>query len=221
MARPKMPLKQRNIMRQSIVDAAKGLFYESGIDAVSIRNIAKSVGVGPATIYTYFDGTYEILSHIWWDVVYQLEDALVEAAKGIDHPAGRLEAILRRYVLFAKEHAKEFQITFLTLNLPSDKVETMIPDSLQRPGFKLIYDTIAGGVKEGIFEVEDVNRSAQVTWSCIHGAISTPKQIAGFAWLSNDELVEGTLDLVFHGLLPSKVRHEFNPSDSVTNQTHE
>ena len=46
--------RERQEMRQRILDAAQQVFVEEGYEKASIRNIAERIEYSPATIYLYF-----------------------------------------------------------------------------------------------------------------------------------------------------------------------
>ncbi len=47
--------------QQAILDSAVDVIYEQGIEAVSIRQIARASGMGRSSIYTYFNNREDIL----------------------------------------------------------------------------------------------------------------------------------------------------------------
>src|SRR5689334_8977454 len=53
--------RQKEEMRQLILNAAMELFLGEGYDSVSIRRIAEKMEYSPATIYTYFPEKDDIL----------------------------------------------------------------------------------------------------------------------------------------------------------------
>jgi AcrR family transcriptional regulator len=200
MARPKMSDAQRQMMQKQITDTAKSLFYDAGIEAVSIRNIARKIGVGATTIYTYFKSSNEILSSIWWQVVYKLEAQMAQAIADVPLPADRLAILMRTYAEFAWSNEEEFRITFLTPDIPSETVVNMAPDPLDRPGFVLTFTAVKDGIADGSLTSDDPLLAAQIVWTSIHGAISTPRLVKGFQWLPHEQLVEATIEMALRSL---------------------
>ena len=49
----------------NVLDTAMRLFQESGLDAVSMREIARESGLPIATVYHYFPNKQSIVRHIW------------------------------------------------------------------------------------------------------------------------------------------------------------
>src|SRR2546427_6798677 len=53
--------REREELKQQILDAARELFVREGYENVSMRKIAEKIEYSPATIYTYFKDKDEIL----------------------------------------------------------------------------------------------------------------------------------------------------------------
>ena len=56
--------RQKEGVREEILDAARTLFVKEGYEHVSIRKIAEKVEYAPGTIYLYFHDKAEILDRI-------------------------------------------------------------------------------------------------------------------------------------------------------------
>ena len=66
--------------RELVLDAARAVFEEHGIDGASIREIAKRAGYTPGAIYTYFESKEAIYAVLLEESLDRLQ-ASVEAAK--------------------------------------------------------------------------------------------------------------------------------------------
>src|SRR5712692_10648091 len=53
--------REKEELKQEILDAARGLFVRDGYESVSMRKIAAKIEYSPGTIYTYFKDKDEIL----------------------------------------------------------------------------------------------------------------------------------------------------------------
>jgi AcrR family transcriptional regulator len=56
--------RQKEGVREEILDAARTLFVKEGYEHVSMRKIAEKVEYAPGTIYLYFRDKAEILDRI-------------------------------------------------------------------------------------------------------------------------------------------------------------
>lgn len=68
------------LSRQAILDAAKELVRDHGVDALTLRQVADRVETGPASLYAYFANRDVLLEHLL-DAAYS-EVELVEIAGG-------------------------------------------------------------------------------------------------------------------------------------------
>ncbi len=56
--------RQKESVREEILDAARTLFVKEGYEHVSIRKIAEKIEYAPGTIYLYFRDKAEILERL-------------------------------------------------------------------------------------------------------------------------------------------------------------
>ena len=92
---------------EQILSAAKQLIGERGNDAVSMREIAKSAGVAPSSIYQYFPDKNAILSAIMQGYFDQVQDMLTVVASQAesveDLPDALNQGVDLFYTMFASE----------------------------------------------------------------------------------------------------------------------
>lgn len=101
-AKPQRADAQRN--RSRIIDAARELIREKGLDATSMDEVAKRAGVGPGTLYRHFatkDELYDAAIQAWAETVNARADEAL--ASGADDRE-RLLNWLRTYVSLLTAH---------------------------------------------------------------------------------------------------------------------
>ncbi|WP_238006935.1 helix-turn-helix domain-containing protein [Dactylosporangium sp. AC04546] len=80
---PGLRERQKQLRRIAVLDAARQLFEERGVDATTIEEIAGRAMVSPATIYNYFVSKNDLLlalfEHEWSDVEVRLAKITVRA----------------------------------------------------------------------------------------------------------------------------------------------
>jgi AcrR family transcriptional regulator len=106
----------------AVVDAAKRLFAEHGVAAVSLGDIAAEVGLGRTSLYRYFPTKAHILQR-WFDLEMQpLVERSREVAAGPGAPAQRLAAWLDVQLDFLTEesHATLVEASGLPEVLPAE-----------------------------------------------------------------------------------------------------
>jgi len=58
-------IREKESLRQDILDAARELLIEEGYESVSLRRIVKKIEYSPTTIYLYFQDKAELLNNLW------------------------------------------------------------------------------------------------------------------------------------------------------------
>jgi AcrR family transcriptional regulator len=97
--------------RTRIFRAARKLFDEKGLEELSLRSVAKRVGITPMAIYRHFDSKEALVDALVLDGLAQWSarvDAL-PAAKGL----AKLEQIGEAFLDFALEEPRRFEAAFL------------------------------------------------------------------------------------------------------------
>lgn len=108
---------------QEIIQTARRLLVQQGLDAVSLRAIAREMGMTAPALYRYFSSHEELLRHVVADIFTELAShvrAAVDAA--VDNTAGELTqaevmvikmiAGCRAFRAWTLEHVPEFSMIF-------------------------------------------------------------------------------------------------------------
>ncbi|MFV0315788.1 MAG: TetR/AcrR family transcriptional regulator [Microthrixaceae bacterium] len=61
-----------------LVSAALDALRDSGYDGLTIRGVAASAGVAPATAYTYFSSREHLVTELFWRRLMEMDDPLVD-----------------------------------------------------------------------------------------------------------------------------------------------
>ena len=92
--------------KQRILDAADTLFARDGVDAVSVRDVAREAGVSKASVFYYFagkDGLYDAVLATY----YEAHKRALDAALGREGELPtRLHAVLDAYLDFISSNAR-------------------------------------------------------------------------------------------------------------------
>jgi AcrR family transcriptional regulator len=121
------PLSRRDRVRaattQEILQTARKLLVEQGAAAISLRAIAREMGMTAPALYRYFGSHEELLRHVVGDIFTDLAShvrAAIEAAAQAPGPrlpaddllAVKLIAGCREFRAWALEHVSEFDMIF-------------------------------------------------------------------------------------------------------------
>lgn len=97
------------VRRRQILDIAVHMFYETGYDGASLRDLSKQVGINKATIYHYFQSKEEILFNVIEDVGKSLLEGLVDASRG-DEPFEALKEMIHFQILYIRDNLERIKV---------------------------------------------------------------------------------------------------------------
>jgi len=196
--------------RDAILDAARQIINQQGIDALSIRGIADAIDYSPAGLYEYFGSKEEIVLA----VVGQGFDRLTRALEAVDKQLPSREYLREvglAYIHFAVRNPDFFLLMFTSLPLADLYMENGQPprdaacaaDKLQEePSFAVLYHAIERCVQEGYFAPKEgygTFEMALTAWSHVHGI--SMLRVTNFRNLLIDftEIDRASLAVLFHG----------------------
>ena len=103
-------------LRRALLDAALVVVAERGVQALSLRDLARRVGVSATAPYHHFAGKAALVTALAEDAMADLDASLAAAREGAEAagepPGGQLTAIGVAYVLFAVDHPERFRLAF-------------------------------------------------------------------------------------------------------------
>ena len=104
--------RQKQALRERILDAARRIVMREGFAALSMRKIADAIEYSPATLYLHFASRDEIAQALCAEGYAQLLETFVPLARLAD-PAERLKALGRAYVAFGVAHPETYRLIFM------------------------------------------------------------------------------------------------------------
>ncbi|HEX3378408.1 MAG TPA: TetR/AcrR family transcriptional regulator [Paraburkholderia sp.] len=104
--------RQKQALRERILDAARRIVVREGFAALSMRKIADAIEYSPATLYLHFASRDDIARALCTEGYAQLLATFVPLAQIAD-PAERLKALGRAYVAFGVEHPETYRLIFM------------------------------------------------------------------------------------------------------------
>ena len=131
-----MKTRKRNAeqTKDAILKAAQRLFAERGIDAASIRDIAKAVGVSHGLVQQYFGTRERMIAAIIRNSIKEFEKLLPEGVQGkSEHP---LESF-RRMLRTGGPQFHDFAVLIMRAELAGVEPEKMIDPESQTPAMML------------------------------------------------------------------------------------
>ena len=197
--------RQRNARGQGarltneIVAAALNLVERTGSDeAVTLRAVAREVGIAAPSIYAHFADRDAIIIAAVLQVFDELTDA-IEAGVDSGHqdPVDRLVGGCAAYVKFGLEHPARYGVLFSERRLGMQdycKPVQLSPDDkpvleFGAESFALLVQAIEDCVAAGASASTDVVADATAVWVAMHGTVTLRTALPGFPWPDPDRFV--------------------------------
>lgn len=202
--------------RARIGEAATQLYARKGLDAVTMRELAKALDCSPMGLYRYFRDRDAILAYLRADAFNRFADALETAfARGGD-PFSRARFVGRAYLDFALENPNTYRLMF-DLSQPGERQYPELAAASARANKTItrhVEDLIAAGVVFG-----DAKSVGQALWAATHGVIVL--YLAGRLPSGTDvhTLYRDTLRLTFRGARTKPTRQRRHPKLKLIRNT--
>jgi AcrR family transcriptional regulator len=156
-------------LRIELLDTAIAHLADRGVEDLSLRALAREVGVSQTAPYRHFSDKNELLAAMatrgYRDLLGKLRSAGNDADDG---PREQLLAFAHAYVDYAASNPQLFKLMFGPSVQPSDQYPELRQAS--RDTFQLVQTIIRDGLEQGIFrQAEDLAYLTNVAWSSIYG----------------------------------------------------
>lgn len=192
--------RQRESLRQEILDAARELFLAEGYDAVSMRRIADKIEYSPTTIYLYFRDKADLFVHLCEETFARLLEVHSKIAETEGDPVMMLRRGLRAYVDFGLEHPNHYRITFIVPLPPAEVAAEQGAFPTGDASFDFLRRAVTACVESGAFKPCDVETVSQGLWAVVHGITALLICHADFPWVDRDTFIDSTIGTMLDGL---------------------
>ncbi|MEM7704771.1 MAG: TetR/AcrR family transcriptional regulator [Pseudomonadota bacterium] len=184
-------------LRRAVIERAAEIIDDEGVEALSLRSIARDLGVSHSAPNRHFKSKAELLAALATEAYEQARDASIAASEACEGSAiAKLNAMGRGFLRWALDE----RALFTALNHPDVKrsADTRLLDSMR--AFQLtVRDASIAAQGEGRFPDADPKLLALFNNSVPFGAallIDHPVFAAETDHLTRDELIEGLMELV-------------------------
>lgn len=155
-------------LRLKLIEGAIALIQEGQISQLSLREVARRIGVSHNAPYRHFPDKEALLAAVaeqgFQSLRAELEASLENTS---DNSSQRLAAIGIAYVHFALQHPAHYRVMFNTCNNRIQENTALFSASKQ--AFEVLLQVIQSGQAKNSFRAGDTVKMAQVAWSLVHG----------------------------------------------------
>ena len=156
-------------LRAELLDTALEQLREAGADDLSLRALARAIGVSQTAPYRHFADKGELLAAMATRGYRQLLGALRQAGQSAgDCPQDQLVAVAHAYVDFAASNPQLFKLMFGPAVQPAHKYPELRDAS--RDTLQLVQEILQRGISKGVFHFQDdLSYLTNAGWSGIYG----------------------------------------------------
>ncbi|MFJ9624900.1 TetR/AcrR family transcriptional regulator [Streptomyces sp. NPDC101181] len=174
-------------LREDILDAASALLDETGDErAVTLRSVARKVGIAAPSIYRHFSDQPAIMLAVVEREFAALADHLRDVAENAAaDPRDRLYALGHAYLRYAQDHPGRYRTMFGGLWMPTLGESSLTEEQLTGLGasaIRVLADALADCVAAGESTVTDPELDAVTLWVAMHGLAHQYTVIRVFPW---------------------------------------
>ena len=203
--------REREEMRNRILEAARDLFAHEGYDAVTLRKVADCIEYCPATIYKYFKDKDEMVRALCEEDIAAMMATFRPAMQQLT-PLERLRSFGRRYIDMGLQQPNHYRLMFMTPLLPND--DPLYVEKRNNPetdSYGLFLSVVQQCIDGGVFrpELRDAEWIAQTIWAGLHGVLALHIALgleAGVQWHPVQERAVYMHELLLYGMLSDTYR---------------
>lgn len=166
-------LEQQNRIKQEIINTAKQIVSEEGIDNLSIRKIGKKMDYSPSIIYHYFKDKEEIMDIL----LSQGYTRIIKYIRSVDITEQQadlaLQSMLGAHIDASLKYPDEYKAFLLSENEKTKAKTIILQEGISRvsPTMKAVCDVISKGIEQNVFASCNVEHTAQIIWTSTFGLI--------------------------------------------------
>jgi AcrR family transcriptional regulator len=192
-ARRRNPRGQGERLRDDIVEAASKLLADPASPPLTLRAVARQVGVAATSVYLHFADIQSLVVAVaerrFGELVQEVEGALGSAAT----PREQVVAGCLAYCEFGLEHPGHYQVMFVS---PLPTMETVpIEETPGFPVFRQLIDAVAAAIAPAATPTappatasappatpSEATVTATLIWQQLHGIVSLRISRPRFPW---------------------------------------
>ena len=175
-------------LRGEIVAAAATLIARTGSDqAVTLRSVAREVGISAPSIYGHFSDRDAIVEAVVSESLEQLHLAVADAVAAHSDPVEGLYAGCSAYVEFGITDPARYRVLF---GWSRPKGQSPQSDTRGLAAFNTLVTNLDACVAAGRSTSADTFVDAVSIWTSLHGQVMLRADLPEFPWPSTDTVSE-------------------------------
>jgi AcrR family transcriptional regulator len=180
--------RQKENIKQTILEAAQEMLVEEGFENISMRKIAEKIEYSPTTIYLYFKDKQELFGYLMEQYFMELKKALDAAYDKQDDPITSIKKGIRAYIDCGLKNPNYYKLGFM-MNPALDKEDYLKNGVAGTDVFMGLRTSVEKSIQQGLFRPMDVDLVTQIVWTMNHGITSLLISNPNFPWVDKEKLI--------------------------------
>lgn len=157
-------------LRLALLDAAIDQIKEHGVEKLSMRGIARIVGVSQTAPYRHFEDKNHLLSEVATQAFSELYDVSMAAINPNESPIKNIHATGLVYLQYAIDNPEKYGVIFGSRIQNRQSYPSMIEAG--EKSFQILVNQVERGIEAGDFIPGCALILANTLWTQVHGAAS-------------------------------------------------
>ena len=198
--------QERLATREKILEAAREMFNEVGVEATTMRAIAEKIGYTATAIYYHFKDKNAMLLELSHRDFSQLAHRFA-FARDIKDPIERIRAVGLAYVDFGLQNPAQYRFMFMTDHGSFEPEEVGLDKTNpEESAYAFLQLCVADAINQKRIRpelCENPNQIANMLWSSVHGVVSLHMVKCHVNWVDWGDprtLAEMMVDSVIRGI---------------------
>lgn len=163
-----MKRDERISLKKEILNFALKEIAEKGVEKLSLREVAKALGVSHAAPYRHFstkEALIEALTKEGYEKLYFLLD---KSLLTVTSSTEKLYQLGYAYVQFSLENRDYFSLMYLSEKKSTDNSEL---EASSNKIYDLLKNILKERIEQGDYKKENIDTLAFATWAYLHGLV--------------------------------------------------
>jgi AcrR family transcriptional regulator len=154
-------------LRRALIDEAVGTIGRQGVEALTLREVGRRLGVSRTALYRHFADKSALLAVVAREGFQRFRQDLVGAWEGAGGGPPGFAAMGAAYVRFAMTNPSYYRVMFGQFRDLCDKDPELAADATA--AFQVLIDSLLALQEDGLVRPGDVTRLAHFVWATVHG----------------------------------------------------
>jgi len=155
-------------LRDACISAAREAIARHGIESLSLRDVARRLGVSHQAPYKHYPSRDHLLAEVMRRCFQQFAQHL-DARRHFDDPRQDLESLGRQYLSYAQQHPLEYRLMFGAPWPGCTEHSELLHQSTH--AFDILRQVLRRIHGSGAKQSERTDLDAMFVWSTLHGLV--------------------------------------------------